>query len=313
MANNQLATAINGVTLWGAMTEEDIQTVRETIAKDCNESQFKLFMGIARAMDANPLIGEIHPSVYQGKLTTQYGIELYVRKAKEAPGYMGYDVQIVFSNDEFKFHQERAEDGRYYIVIDEHTGGFPRGHAVGGYAMAYKEGLKPFTVLMDVEEVDHYKKSSIGMQKTMWTNNFNDMFKKHMVKRALKAAFGLGMDSDDEGQSLSVQDTPSYEPQRVNVTPPEEKPKEPEVVSSGGKKKPASEADPELERLRAEMAEKLNRLGIKKADIPAYIKNACPNMKGEKPDKSELISIIQILDIDIAEKEMDDDLLIGSD
>lgn len=300
MAQTQLAS-YNSY-LFGGMTVEDLQTFRETIAKDCNESQFRLFMGVAKAADANPIIGEIHPTVYQGKLTWQFAVDYHIRKGKEADGYRGYDVQVVHANDDFQIHQERAEDGRYYMVIDKHVINFPLGAPVGGYAMAYKEGLMPFTVLMDVEEVDHFKKSAIGMQKTMWNNNFKDMFKKHMVKRAFKAAFGLRFD-DNEGS----EPTASYNPaERTDVTPPTSS--EPEVINPGGNNAGSTgdngptEAD-RLKQARAEMKLKFQQLGITEAeDMTAYIeKKAKP--KGDKPTLKEITGLLKIMDLDIAEKQ----------
>lgn len=286
---------------FGELTQEDITVLRETIAKDCNDTQFRLFMGIVKASGANPLLQEIHPSVFQGKLTVQYGIDFYVRKAKETEGYLGYDVQLVHENDTFKMHQERAEDGRYYAVIDEHSWGFPRGKVVGGYAVAYKEGLAPFTVVMDVEEVEHFKRSDVGMQKRMWTNFFNDMFKKHMVKRVLKAAFGLRFDDIEPTETTPE---PYEQPQRKDITP--------EVYAPDQTQQPTETDDQaEIEQLKAEMKLKLKQLGItgKKA-IDQYISERV-QFKGESPTVSELKGLLKIMDLEIQQKqaEQNDDKL----
>jgi recombination protein RecT len=306
----------NNVVLYqefGELTQQDITTVRETIAKDCNESQFKLFMSICKSSGANPVLNEIYPAVRQGQLTVQFGVDFYVRKAKEASGYLGCDVQLIHENDEFKMHQERAEDGRYYVVIDDHSWGMPRGKVIGGYAFAYREGMKPFTVVMEVEEVDHFKKSQIGMQKTMWTNYFNDMFKKHMLKRALKAAFELSF-GEDEDRPKNSDEIPDYEHGRKEVspevtnTPEKETPKE-----EKGKKKP----DPEPEKMdpyeeaKNEMNEKFAALGIQgKEKKGEYIaKNA--KIKGEAPSLPELLGLLKIMDMDIENRKASEDELLG--
>lgn len=290
MANNQLA--LYKTLTFGGITEQDIITIRETIAKDCNESQFKLFMGIAKSLDANPILGEIHPTVYQGKLTPQYGIDLFVRKAKETEGYRGYDVQLVHENDTFKMHQERADDGRYYAVIDEHSWGFPRGKVIGGYAMAYKEGIPPFTVTMDVEEVDHYKRSAIGMQKTMWTNNFNDMFKKHMLKRALKAAFGLKIDETDFKNDSEFS---SYEPVRRDITA--------EVVESSPEVNKNASSSDEEQQVREKIKEAFKALGIKGKQAQAEYMRSRMNQKGDKPTLQELTGLLKIMELEIEEQQ----------
>lgn len=306
------------ITPFGELTEQDIVTVRETIAKDCNESQFRLFMGIAKVSGANPILGEIHPSVFQGKLTVQFGIDFHIRKAKETEGYLGYDVQLVHENDTFKMSQKQTDDGRYYAVIEEHSWGFPRGKVIGGYAAAYKEGLAPFTVVMDVEEVEHFKRSNIGMQKTMWTNYFNDMFKKHMVRRALKAAFGLRFDDMDAVESASLSD---YEPpQRKDITAEVDAAKaEQQEPQQTQQPKPTPEDDEDeaakMKKARAEMKKKFAQLGITSPEeMQEYIANNV-TVKGDKPTLTELTGLLKIMDMHIAEKQAqqdDDDDLLGS-
>lgn len=310
MSKNQLA-----ILPFGELTEDDIVTVRETIAKDCNDTQFRLFMGIAKASGANPILQEIHPSVFQGKLTVQFGIDFHVRKAKETEGYLGYDVQLVHENDSFKMHQEKAEDGRYFAVIDEHSWGFPRGKVIGGYALAYKEGFAPFTVVMDVEEVDHLRKSNIGMQKTMWTNYFNDMLKKHMVKRVLKAAYGLRFDDMEPTESVE----PYEPPQRKDITA------EVDAATSGsdpfkgameyGQKKFAGSSSENdgtdeteaINKAKADMVSKFKVLGISgKAKREEYI-NERVEFKGDMPTLAELQGLLKIMDLEIQQKQAADE------
>lgn len=202
MSNQIITTGTNEI------TQEDIQTLKHTIAKDLNDSQFKLFLSMCEKTGANPIVNEIHPSVFKGQMTVQFGYDFYIRKAKEAEGYKGYDIQLIHENDEFKVSRKVDDQGRSYMEIKQHEVSFPRGKVIGGYAVAYREGVPPFVTLMEVSEVEHLKKSNIGMQKTMWTNYFEDMFKKHILKRALKAAFGL--EFDDQPDVVTSDDIPEY-------------------------------------------------------------------------------------------------------
>lgn len=277
---------------FGELTAQDITVVRSTIAKDCNEEQFRLFMSIAKASGANPIMNEIYPAVRSGQLTVQFGIDFFVRKAKESDGYQGYDVQLVHENDEFKMHQEKDEDGRYYMVIDEHSFGFPRGKVIGGYAIAYREGYKPFTVVMEVEEVEHFKRSNIGMQKTMWTNYFNDMFKKHMVRRALKAAFELNFEDDEVvngGDGI-----PEYQP-RKDVTPQPDVIDAPEAIEDDEKTK--------IKQIRTEISTKFKALGIPKSEQKAYMEQHVPNFQGTL---SDYVGLSELLDMHIDMQSMQD-------
>jgi len=290
MANNQLSVYQSFA--FGELTETDVITIRETIGKDCNESQFKLFMSIAKAAGANPVMNEIYPTVRQGALTVQFGVDYYVRKSKEAEGFAGYDVQLVHENDEFKMHQEKSEDGQYYMVIDEHSFGFPRGKVIGGYAIAYKEGIKPFTVIMEVEEVEHFKRSGIGMQKTMWTNYFNDMFKKHMTRRALKAAFNLNFDDEENIENKGGDNIPEYKQERKDITPNQEAVEE-KTQDEPVKKDPLKEAYQEMNR-------KFSILGIKTNDEKSdYIAKNAPDLAGKQPTLQELVGFNELLDMHI--------------
>lgn len=280
---------------FGELTQQDVVTIRETIGKDCNESQFKLFMSIAKASGANPVMNEIYPTVRQNQLTVQFGIDFFVRKAKETDGYQGYDVQLVHENDEFKMHQAKDDDGRYYIVIDEHSFGFPRGRVIGGYAIAYKEGMKPFTVVMEVDEVEHFKRSQIGMQKTMWTNYFNDMFKKHMTRRALKAAFNLNFDDEEVVENKGGEIIPEYQT-RKDITPTQE------VIDAPNNKqdKPEpSEEEKKIKKLRTQITSKLKQIGIVGKDqVAAYIKQNAPNMS-DNPTIAELTGLLELIEMHI--------------
>lgn len=291
LSKNQLATSSIQSLVFGELTEQDIVTIRETIGKDCNESQFKLFMAISKNAGANPILNEIYPAVRGGQLTVQFGIDFYVRKAKEADGYQGYDVQLVHENDAFKMHQEKDDDGRYFIVIDEHSFGFPRGKVIGGYAFAYKEGLKPFSVIMEVDEVEHYKRSNIGMQKTMWTNNFNDMFKKHMVRRALKAAFSLNFD-DDQGQQNQPE---SYDPtrQRVDVTPADN------VIET--EEGPVSEEE-QLMTLWGDISKKQKAYGWTRDRLSQFIEEKFKKT-GKEITLQEVVGLSKLMDLDHAKEQ----------
>lgn len=304
---------------FGDLKQTDIQVIHETIAKDCTEPQFRLFMTIAKSLGANPILNEIYPTVIQGKLIPQFGIGFYVKQARKNNDYKGYDVQLVHEQDEFKMHQERAEDGRYYVVIDEHSWGFPRGKIIGCYAFAYRDGFSPFSVIMGIEEVEHYQKSGIGMQKTMWTNQLPDMFKKHTAKRALNAAFGLDLD-DEQIASSPADKVESFERKEINPEVTEQKETKKTIKRPAEEKAPpASEPEPQDDKSTAdqmfkEIGEKIGQLGFTKETKSAFFKDNGVKFKDAKnPTISEMTGLIKLLDMAIEEKAaaQDDELLGG--
>jgi recombination protein RecT len=297
---------------FGDLKPEDIITIKETIAKDCNDSQFRLFMSVAKAADANPLLSEIHPSVFSGKLTWQFGIEFFVRKAKETDGYFGHDVQLIHDNHTFKRIRTRSEDGRYFDDIVHESEGRD-GAVVAGYAFAYKKGFPPFMVYMDVEEVEHYKRSAIGMQKTMWTNNFNDMFKKHMLKRALKAAFGIKF--DDASSSSDSDESPGtirkdITSEATETPSPSKHPEQPIDVTPDPV--PPSSED-ERKALSKQLKSKLDVLGVPSNKDGATERGEYYKLIGfeffdpTNPSEEEIKKLLRLLEMKIAEKVAADD------
>ncbi|QGQ97022.1 hypothetical protein EHS13_20105 [Paenibacillus psychroresistens] len=297
---------------FGDLDETMIQTIHETIAKDCTEPQFRLFMTIAKSLGANPLLNEIYPTVYSGKLTPQFGIGFYVTQARKHKDYRGYDVQLVHENDEFSMHQEKDEgDERYYTVIDKHSWGFPRGKIIGCYAFAYREGFKPFSVVMGIEEVDHLRNSNIGMQKAMWNNNTGDMFKKHISKRALSAGFGLGFDDeelsgDTGGNEPYVRKEINPEADPVIITEPVTKTTKTRASEAAGAvEAEVTPIDEVAERkvVNGTIKAKLKELGITTdAAILDYMNT---NMKAATPDSPTLAerkTLLKFIEKQIADK-----------
>lgn len=301
MANNHLQT-YQGLA-FGELAPQDIVTIRETIGKGCDDSQFKLFMSIAKSSGANPVLNEIYPTVRQGQLTIQYGYDFYVRKAKEADGYLGYDVQLVHENDELKVSRKTDEQGRSYMVVSDHNISFPRGKVIAAYAIAFRENVTPFTVFMEASEVEHLRKSNIGMQKTMWTNYFGDMFKKHVLRRALKGQFGLEFDD----QQVEGNITPERR-ERKDVTPAQD-------VIEHKEQPDQNEPEPEdkVTALRKQMKNKFVQLGIKtNKAIGEYVTKHKVKLS-DPATEQELIGLIELLDMHIdlqnAKQASDDELL----
>jgi recombination protein RecT len=305
MANNaQLTKQQEGFAslAWGDYTPTDIQTIKETYGRDLNDSQFKLYLGVAKSVGSNPLLGEVHASIYKGVMSIQYGIDLYKRKARENPNYEGHDSQLIHANDEFKAEQV-IENGKAFMRVTKHEITVPRGEVVGCYATAYAKGKTPYTVIMEVDEVLHFQKSDLGMQKTMWTKYFNDMFQKYVLKRVLKDAFGLVLPDENEPMEPAPTGGGSYDG-RVDVTPiddlpdalPETTP-EVEVIDAGGKQS-------EVDTLRKDMYSLLNKLGVQKEGIKEYFELNDLTMSNP-PTIEEYKAAIKSLKMDVDMKGSD--------
>jgi recombination protein RecT len=110
-------------------------------------------------------------------------------------------------------------------------------------------------IIIEADEVEHLKKKA-GSQ---WGNYYNDMFKKHALKRALKAQFGIEIDDQESSNQES------YEPtrQRVDITPTEH------VIET--EEGPINEED-QLKEQWSGIYKKIEELGWTKNDLKSFIK-----------------------------------------
>lgn len=292
----------------GNFSTDEIQVMQQTLAVGTTPAQFNLFVRTAAASGLNPFLNHIYCIVYGGKMSIQVSVEGIVFLAKRVEGYQGIDTQLVHANDEFAASIDK--DGKW--VIDEHKIKFPRGNVIAGYSIAYREGFKPFTVFMDVDEVQH---NLTGTNSALWKKYFNDMFKKHITKRAAKGQFGIEI-SEDDAQVGSGEIQP-YE--RKDITPEVEQAQQQpgNITNQGAPKEEQPEQTPQADAatLMKQANEKLKDLGVSgKADKQEYIANLV-KFKGDSPSIAELTGLLKMLDMHIEEKKAQqaaaDDELLG--
>jgi len=203
--SNQVAVS-NTQAVVGTFTQNELDTLKHTIAVGTSNEQFALFVQTCVNSGLNPFLNQIYCIVYGGKMSIQVAVEGVLALARKQPGFKGVDVELVHENDDFKYNPATKEI--------THSVGFPRGKVIGGYAIAKKENFTDVVTLMEVSEVEHMTK---GNNKNMWTNYFNDMFKKHIMKRAAKLQYGIEIAEDEQISSSPVEEaTSGY---RKEITP----------------------------------------------------------------------------------------------
>lgn len=176
----------------GEFTRAEVATLHSTIAQGTTREQFNLFMQTCVNSGLNPFMNHIYPIVYGGKMTLQVSVEGVLHLARQNPEFEGVESQIVCEKDEFKVDRIDSE-----MKITCHSFGFPRGRVVGAYAIARRKGKKDVVILMEASEVEHLTK---GRNKHMWTTYYNDMFRKHVMKRAVKEQFGIELGGEEQAQ-----------------------------------------------------------------------------------------------------------------
>jgi phage recombination protein Bet len=65
------------------------ELIKNTIAKDCNELEFKFFLSVCRNTGLNPLLRQIYPVKYQGRMVIQVGIDGFRLQAERSGKYIG--------------------------------------------------------------------------------------------------------------------------------------------------------------------------------------------------------------------------------
>lgn len=251
---NQVTATPNTEKVIGNFTKSELDTIKSTIATGTTNEQFALFVQTCVNSELNPFLNHIYCIVYGGKMSIQVSVEGVLHLARQKNGYKGIDVQTVHENDEFE--ADRSQEGEW--IIRKHQVKFPRGKVIGCYAVAQREGFKDVVVMMETDEVIHMKN---GTNKHMWNNWFNDMFKKHAMKRAAKLQYGIEINEDEAVSSSPVDNVPSYEPEkRVDITP--NKPNQIQVEEGE-----TVDPEAELKKKQSEVMEKLSEYNMTNDDL----------------------------------------------
>ncbi|PIE92881.1 hypothetical protein CO726_23900 [Bacillus fungorum] len=280
MAKNQVAVS-NTQAVVGSFTQSELDTLKSTIAAGTSNEQFALFVQTCVNSELNPFLNHIFCIVYGNKMSIQISVEGVLHLARQKSGYKGIDVQTVHENDEFD--AERSNEGEW--IIKNHKVKFPRGQVVGCYAVAQREGFKDVVVLMETNEVDHMKS---GTNKHMWNNWYNDMFKKHVMKRAAKLQYGIEINEDESVGSNPVEQVDSYQPgARVDITPTQLQVEEGKTVTQ------VSERENQWSYING----KLQEYDMTKDDLKAIIKEKF-NKKPNDLSLQEVVALSKFIDLE---------------
>lgn len=283
----QLA-AVNTKSVVGNFTQSELDTIKNTITKGATNEEFSLFIQTCVNAGLNPFLNHIYFIKYGNTMNIQVSVEGVMALAREKEDYKGVDVQLVHENDEFNFNAKSKE-----IV---HNVEFPRGKVIGGYAVAKREGFEDVVVLMEASEVQQHTN---GNNKAMWTKYFNDMFKKHILKRAAKQQYGIEI-GEDEHQS-GVDSVSSYDPsQRRDITSEQRtiQTEENEAVSD----------EESIKKYWDQIHDKMNEHGMTKDELKTLIKEQF----GKKPTElslQEIVGLSRLVEMKQSEKKepADDD------
>jgi recombination protein RecT len=209
MSKNQLS-AINTQEFENVFTQKELEVVVNSIAKGATNEELALFIQICKQNNLNPFKNHIYFIKYGNQMSIQVSVEGIQYLAQQREDYKGVTVQLVHENDDFEIGVDPESQE---LKIEKHTIKIPRGKVAAAYAIAKREGYPDKVVVIEADEVEHLRTKS-GSQ---WKTYYNDMFKKHALKRALKLQFGIDVDDATGAQDDSEG---SYQPrERKDITP----------------------------------------------------------------------------------------------
>ncbi len=151
-----------------------IQTIKNTVAKGINDSELEMFLHISQAYGLDPFLKEIfYSSQLKTIMTSRDG---YLKVAQRDPTFDGIQSMAVCENDEFEI------DAVTPIVIHKFGKG-ERGKVIGGWAIVHKKGRRPVISYADIRE---YKKNN-----NVWNTYESAMICKVAEAFSLKRQFGI--------------------------------------------------------------------------------------------------------------------------
>jgi recombination protein RecT len=281
MSKNQLS-AINTQEFENVFTQKELEVVVNSIAKGATNEELALFIQICKQNNLNPFKNHIYFIKYSNQMSIQVSVEGIQYLAQQREDYKGVTVQLVHENDDFEIG---VDPETQELKIEKHTIKIPRGKVAAAYAIAKREGYPDKVVVIEAEEVEHLKNKS-GSQ---WKTYYNDMFKKHALKRALKLQFGIDVD-DATGVQENQDD--SYQPrERRDITPDtfEESPQT-ELVDEGE----------ELQAAWDQIDKKVKQSGLKKSIVTDLVKDNF-NKAPKELNLGQVTGLSRLLDLKIQE------------
>ena len=170
--------------------KEELKTLKNTVAANANEHEFKMFIALAKRYGLDPFNKEIFFWKVKGRPTIMTSRDGYLKIADRHPEYDGLVSDVVRENDDFK----RTSNG-----ID-HQYSSNRGKIIGAYALVYRKDRKyPIYIFAPFAEYNAPSK--------VWKQYPSAMILKVAESMALKRAFTVsGLVSREEMEVTQMQE-----------------------------------------------------------------------------------------------------------
>jgi hypothetical protein len=195
---------------------EQVELIRDTVAKDASPAEFAMFLDMAARYELNPLAKEIFCAKMKGKdggsgrVAIIVGRDGLLKIARRSDEFEGIEGDVVRENDTFSKDSDSILPKHSYTghaLPPKADGKFPegsRGAIVGAWAVAYRKDCKPTYFYAPWSE---YVPNADRAEKTPWGKNESAMILKCAQSLALRLAFSItGVHSEEEMAHVLVQE-----------------------------------------------------------------------------------------------------------
>lgn len=188
--DNPNAVAVHHEKIFQGWSEEQINTIRNTVAKDANDYELKMFLELASKYKLDPFKKEIVLIQSKGKNSIYITRDGLLNIADRNPNFRGMDSDVVYEGDKFL----KDENGVHHVCNFQ-----VRGAPIGAYALVYRKDRDiPTYVFAPMKDYDRHRDA--------WDDKPHAMILKVAQAQALKIAFGFSsFDTPEENNVTSAE------------------------------------------------------------------------------------------------------------
>ena len=259
MENKIITINNNAVSTQVRYTEEQIKTVKNTVAKGASDDELKMFIGIAEKYGLDPFIKEIWFIKRAKKVKDKNNNWDYPRLPSGEVDYTGAETTIMTSRDGYLKVAQRDEnfegiigfpvkegdtfeiDAENYTVI--HRFGAKRGKIIGAWAKVSHKKRKPVIAWADFQEYN-------AANSNIWKSYPSAMIQKVAEVLALKRQFGISGLTTKEEMSTQYDEYEASQIIEVKKEPEQPKIKMMEHTQKSGIWKMAQSKDMTIDDLK---------------------------------------------------------------
>lgn len=155
-------------------TREQIETIKNTVAKGATDSELQMFMHVAQTYGLDPFLKEIFYSDKMHTIITSR--DGYLKAAQRDPEFEGIQSMAVCENDDFEIDVVAG-------TVKHAFGKGSRGKVIGAWAICSRKDRKP---VISYASYDEYNQNN-----TIWSKYKSAMCCKVAEVFALKRQFGI--------------------------------------------------------------------------------------------------------------------------